>query len=62
LAALLDELDEVAARHPEVLDTDVREHLREVIEEGYLQLSPAYEVPRNSVCSHPREQRSSEAS
>ena len=45
LAALLDDLDDLAQRHPEVLDTDVREQLREVIEEGYLRLSPAYEVP-----------------
>ena len=45
LAALLDDLDELVERHPEVLDTDVREQVRGVIEEGYLRSSPSYAIP-----------------
>lgn len=47
LSGLLDALDKVAEEHEELLDTDVRERLWEVIERRYVKLDPTYEIPED---------------
>jgi hypothetical protein len=45
LSGLLNALDEIAEAHPELLDTDVRERIWEVVEHRYVKLDPTYEIP-----------------
>jgi hypothetical protein len=47
LAGLLDALEEVAESHPELLDTDVREQLWDVIERKYVHLDRQYTIPED---------------
>jgi hypothetical protein len=47
LSGLLDALDEVAQEHEELLDTDVRERLWQVIERRYVKLDATYEIPED---------------
>ena len=45
LASLLEALESIGERHPELHDTDVRERMSESIWRGFVQLQPGYALP-----------------
>ncbi|MBN2382563.1 hypothetical protein JXQ70_06755 [bacterium] len=47
LSGLLDALDEIAQEHTELLDSDVRKRLWQVIERRYVKLDATYEIPQD---------------
>ena len=54
LKILLNRLDEIATKHEELLDTDVRERMRDAIDSAFLSSVSGYELPNDFGMFEPK--------